>query len=292
MSQTFHFISGLPRSGSTLLAAILRQNPRFHAGMSSPVGGLMLGMLNQFSSGTELAPLVNHDQRRRLLQGLFNAYYQDQQDKSVVFDTNRLWCARLPAVLDMFPQAKVIACVRNVSWIMDSIERLYRANPYENTRLFNTDSERNTVSSRVETLAQGDRLVGFAWSALKEAYYGEQADSLLLVDYEHLSRTPEKVLPLVYKFIGEEPFAHDYERVEYDHPEFDANLGLSGLHRIRPKVAPNLRNTILPPDLFERYEKLSFWNDPRASRAHVIRVTSAQETTIKSDTTQSAKEPA
>ncbi|MBU0835751.1 MAG: sulfotransferase, partial [Gammaproteobacteria bacterium] len=28
----YHFISGLPRSGSTLLAALLRQNPRFHAG--------------------------------------------------------------------------------------------------------------------------------------------------------------------------------------------------------------------------------------------------------------------
>lgn len=25
----YHFISGLPRSGSTLLAAILRQNPRY-----------------------------------------------------------------------------------------------------------------------------------------------------------------------------------------------------------------------------------------------------------------------
>jgi sulfotransferase len=292
MSPNFHFISGLPRSGSTLLAAILRQNPRFHAGMSSPVGGLMLGMLNQFSAGSELAPLVNHAQRRRLLQGVFNSYYHDQSDKSVVFDTNRLWCARLPAVLDMFPQAKVIACVRNVAWIMDSIERLYRADPYENTRLFNSDSERSTVSSRVETLALGDRLVGFAWSALKEAYYGEQADSLLLVDYEHLSRTPEKVLPLIYKFIGEEPYPHDYERVEYDHPEFDANLGLRGLHRIRPKVAPNLRTTILPPDLFERYEKLSFWNDPRGSRAHVIRVTSAQEASIKTDTPVSAKEPA
>jgi len=36
-SKTFHFISGLPRSGSTLLSAILRQNPRFYAGMTSPV---------------------------------------------------------------------------------------------------------------------------------------------------------------------------------------------------------------------------------------------------------------
>ncbi|MEZ2280070.1 MAG: sulfotransferase [Microcoleus sp.] len=34
-----HFISGLPRSGSTLLAALLRQNPRFHSAMTSPIGG-------------------------------------------------------------------------------------------------------------------------------------------------------------------------------------------------------------------------------------------------------------
>jgi Sulfotransferase family len=37
---SMHFISGLPRSGSTLLAALLRQNPRFEAGMSGPLAGL------------------------------------------------------------------------------------------------------------------------------------------------------------------------------------------------------------------------------------------------------------
>ena len=36
-SPKLHFISGLPRSGSTLLAGILRQNPRFHAAMTGPV---------------------------------------------------------------------------------------------------------------------------------------------------------------------------------------------------------------------------------------------------------------
>lgn len=34
-----HFRSGLPRSGSTWLAALLRQNPHFNAAMTSPVGG-------------------------------------------------------------------------------------------------------------------------------------------------------------------------------------------------------------------------------------------------------------
>jgi len=48
-----HFISGLPRSGSTLLAALLRQNPRFQAGMSGPLAGLFGALLGQMSARTD-----------------------------------------------------------------------------------------------------------------------------------------------------------------------------------------------------------------------------------------------
>lgn len=271
-ARRHHFISGLPRSGSTLLAALLRQNPRFHAGMSSPVATLFTNMLQQFAAGTEFGSVITQEQRRRLVRGLFDSYYADQADKDVVFDTNRLWCARMPALMDQFPDAKVIACVRNVAWVMDSMERRYRANPYELTRLFNDENERATVFSRVETLAQRNRLVGFPWSALKEAFYGEQASSLLIVEYDLLAQAPQKVLPLIYQFIGEEPFEHDYEHVQFDAPEFDAPLGVHGLHKVRPEVRLEPRTTLLPPDLFEQYAALSFWKDPKGSRAHLITV--------------------
>ncbi len=51
-SRKFHFISGLPRSGSTLTSALLRQNPRFHAGMSGPVAGLFENVIAQVSAGS------------------------------------------------------------------------------------------------------------------------------------------------------------------------------------------------------------------------------------------------
>ena len=270
----YHFISGLPRSGSTLLAAILRQNPRFHAGMTSPVGTLYSGMLQQFGAGSEFGPVVTTEQRRRLVRGLFDSYYADHSDKEVIFDTNRIWCSQMPVLADQFPDSKVIACVRNVAWVMDSIERRYRSNPYEITRLFNDDTERNTVYSRVDTLAQRNRLVGFPWAALKEAFYGEQAASLLLVEYDLLANAPQKVLPLIYRFLGETPFEHDFENIHYDAPAFDAQLGMSGLHKVRSKVSFETRNTILPPDLFEQYAKLSFWKDNSGSLANVITVSS------------------
>ncbi|WP_454838631.1 sulfotransferase family protein [Pseudomonas hormoni] len=270
--HTFHFISGLPRSGSTLLSAILLQNPRFHAGMTSPVGALFSGVLEQCSAGSEFGAVINTDMRRRLLRGLFDSYYADKADKPVVFDTNRLWSSRLPAISDLFPQARVIACVRNVAWVMDSIERLYRANPFENTKLFGDAVERNTVYSRCETLAQRNRLVGFAWAALKEAYYGEHADSLLIVDYDLLTQAPDRVMRLVYDFIGEPWFEHDFDNLAYDAPEFDQALGVSGLHKVKPKVELQSRRTILPPDLFKQYAELSFWLDGSASAANVIRM--------------------
>ena len=266
----YHFITGLPRSGSTLLSALLLQNPRFHASMTSPVGGLVQGMLKQLGAGSEFGPVVTTEQRRRLVRGLFDSYYADQADKQVVFDTNRGWSAQMPALMDLFPGAKLIACVRNVAWVMDSIERRYRANPYEITRLFSDDTERNTVYSRVDTLAQRNRMVGYPWTALKEAFYGEHASSLLLVDYELLAQAPGKVLPLIYQFLGEPEYAHNFEQVKYEAPEFDEALGLHGLHQVRPRVGLQPRQTILPPDLFEQYSKLSFWQDGANSRANVI----------------------
>lgn len=270
-SPRYHFISGLPRSGSTLLSALLLQNPRFHAGMTSPVGGLFRTMLNQLGAGSEFGPVVTKEQRRRLARGLFDSYYAEEaRSKEVIFDTNRMWSAQMPALMDLFPGAKLIACVRNVAWVMDSIERRYRANPYEITRLFNDDTERNTVYSRVETLAQRNRMVGYPWTALKEAFYGEHASSLLLVDYDLLAQAPQKVLSLIYQFLGEPEYAHNFEQVKYDAPEFDEALGLHGLHQVRPQVGLQQRETILPPDLFEQFCKLSFWQDQAHSKANVI----------------------
>ena len=266
----YHFISGLPRSGSTLLAAILRQNPRFQAGISSPVGAFVNSILTQVSAGSEFATQVDNAQRKDLLTGLFDSYYRQDCDKGVIFDTNRMWCAKLSTLLDLFPDAKVIACVRNVAWVMDSIERQYRSNPYENTKLFGNNMGRSTVYQRLEGLAQHDQLVGFAWAALREAFYGEHAKSILVIDYDLLTQAPEKVIGLLYDFIGEPRFAHDFEQVAYDAPDFDLQLGLPGLHRVRPKVEFAQRRTIIPPDLFEKFSKMTFWSDPSGSAANVI----------------------
>ncbi|MEO1249050.1 MAG: sulfotransferase [Pseudomonadota bacterium] len=269
MTHKFHFISGLPRSGSTMLAALLRQNPKFHASMSGPVASLFDGIVAQVSAGSELSTMVSEEQRARILKWVFHAYYADRQEE-VIFDTNRAWTAKMPALMQLFPEAKLICCVRDIAWIMDSMERQFRRNAFENTRLFNTPGERATVYTRLEALANANRLVGFPYHALREACWGEHAEQLIIIDYDLMVARPAEVIPLIYQFLGEEPFEHDFENVDYDEPEFDSQLGVSGLHKVHAKVAPRPRQTILPPDLFERYSNMAFWRDLQNCKAFRI----------------------
>ncbi|MEB8385636.1 sulfotransferase [Rhodobacteraceae bacterium KMM 6894] len=259
----------MPRSGSTLTAGILRQNPRFYAGMTSPVAGLFDSLIAQVSAGSEMSSMVNEAQRKRFLSGLFDSYYADI-DQPVIFDTNRAWTAQLPALMQLYPDSKVICLVRDVSWIMDSLERQFRQNAFEHTTLFNSPAERSTVYTRVEALAGANRLIGYPWHALREACYSEFADRLVVVEYDLITQRPRDVFKLIYEFLEEDPFDHDFDAVDYDAPEFDAQLGLSGLHKVHKKVAPRPRQTILPPDLFERYAQLSFWRDLPNSKAFRI----------------------
>ncbi len=264
MQNGVHFISGLPRSGSTLLAAILRQNPRFHSAMSSPVGSLFMAMQGATSRRNETAVFIDEAQKIELLKAIFDAYYHAIHPDKVVFDTNRAWCAKLPALVRLFPEAKIICCVRHVSWIMDSIERIIRQNPFELSGIFGFEPS-NTVYTRVNRLATSDGMVGFAIDALREAYFGEHASRLIVIGYEALARNPKDTMRQVYKFLGEEWFEHDFDNVEYEAQEFDVALGTPNLHTVRRKVEWIERKTVLPPELFQRFTNDGFWAIPEAN---------------------------
>jgi sulfotransferase len=261
LKSDIHFISGLPRAGSTLLSAILRQNPRFHAGMTGPVGSLVESMLRAMSMSNETAIFISDAQREALLRAIFATFYADVPAGDVVFDTNRLWCTKLPLLTELFPKARVVCCVRDVPWIFDSFERLIRKNKFQPSGIFGFEPG-GTVYSRVEGLGAAGGMVGYAWNALHEAWCGEHSDRLLLVTYETLTSRPKEAIAAVYDFIGETTFAHDFDNIEFDAAEFDRRLGTPGLHSVGRTVTPPERKMILPPQLVRKYEHDAFWRDP------------------------------
>lgn len=261
--KRFHFISGLPRSGSTLLSAILNQNPRFHAGVTSPVWSLVSTVLPKMGGGSEFASFFDIDRRRAILRGLFDRYYGDRPEP-VIVDTNRTWTSRLPLLLDLFPEARCICLVRSVPEILESFDRIIRRNPLQVPRGTGVGAGQ-TVYSRVETMMNSESgVVGLAWSSLRDAWFGENASRLTVISYQRLTSDPAGAMMALYAALDEQPFAHDFDNIAYAQDEYDASLGMPGLHAVRPQVGAKTHAPTLPPDLIARYAETNFWDRPRS----------------------------
>ena len=255
--KKYHFISGLPRSGSTLLSTILRQNPRFEASISGPLGRFTRSIIQESTSQGGYRVECPPEKRKKLIAGLFDNYYDDPS-KEVAFNTNRGWGVMLHTLKDLFPESKVIMCVRELGWILDSFESLLRKNPYTNPAVF-SPQENVSVYSRCETLMHPTRPVGYAYNAVKQALAGEHRKSILIVEYDDLARAPEGIMRSIYSFINEPYFPHDFDNCEASYDEFDEELQIPGLHRTRKKVEFLKRETILPPDIWHKLKGAEVW---------------------------------
>jgi sulfotransferase len=236
--------------------------------MSGPVGGIIDTVLTAMSDRNEYSVFITDEQRQRIVRGIFENYYGDEFKTKVIFDTNRLWCARLHQLNLLFPQSKVIACVRNVPWIFDSIEKLVRSNVFRPSSIFDYNFT-GTVYSRADQLASGSGMVGFAHNALKQAFYSNEATNLMLLRYETLVSRPEEAIAAVYDFIDEDAYPHDFNNVSYEAEEFDHKAGTPGMHVVRKQIEECVRPSILPPDLFNRFESESFWLEPQQNLRNV-----------------------
>ena len=264
--RRYFFLSGLPRSGSTLLGAILRQNPQVRAGMSSPVFSLVNALLPKLSGANEFGTMFSDAERAAILRGLFDSYYA-AHPQSAIFDTNRSWTQKLPVLLELFPDARLVCLVRPLGEILQSFEHQYLRNPLQLSQIIGHDPD-TTVYVRTERLMFANGLVGLALNGLKEAFYGAASERLMLVSYAALVTSPGEVLPAIYRFCGLEPFAHDFGSVAFSAGEFDAKLAAPGLHDVRPTVGAVRAPDTLPPDLVGRFAGAPFWQTDRAlSRA-------------------------
>ena len=257
--QQFHFIAGMNRSGSTMLTAILRQNPRFHSRITSPVHTLFRTLHRHMGVESDYHLMLTDQQRLAVLRGVILNYYADV-DKPVIFDLHKWWSARMAFLAMAFPEAKVLCPMRDPCWCIDSYERIFQSYPLHASRAFSSEQARN-VYTRVESLVSSTGPIGLPYNNMQEAFYGPWRNRLIIIDYEDMCREPEQTMAGVYQQLEMEPFPHDFTTLAIPDEErlpFDWVFGMP-MHRIRPRVEWAPRATILPPDIFGRFQNREFW---------------------------------
>jgi sulfotransferase len=261
MPKTIHFISGLPRSGSTLLCNILAQNPEFHTTPTSACHEALFVLRNSWNEWIEHKAAkslsATHNQQR-VLSSVLNSYHDT--DKPVIFDKGRGWLSLLElAELALGQQAKVLVPVRSIPSICASFEKLHRkaaAYKADDGNYF----QAQTTEGRVNHMLEGDQPVGLAYNRLRDALQRGFVDRLFFVEFDYLTHRPQETMEAIYKFLDLPLFDHDFDNVEQVTYEDDSIHGLD-LHTIRKSVRPVLDDSIevLGADLHKRLSGSEFW---------------------------------
>lgn len=259
--HNYFFISGLPRSGSTLLSAILKQNPDIYADIASPILAMLKASLYTLTT-SENNFSVNEEKRKNLLLGLIDGYYKDI-NKKIIVDSCRSWTANTNLLKTLFPETKIICCVRDVGWILDSFERIYA----KNSLYYNTSFDTETVQS-VFTRCDSHMDVKKHGTVIKPMYHlmeglAANPDMIMLVEYNDLCKNPHNTMMKIYNFIGLPDYKHDFNNLEYKNEIFDTALNLKDLHTIKTNVEYKERNTILPESIWDKYCNKEFWRNTK-----------------------------
>ena len=237
MNKSVYFISGLPRSGSTLLSAILNQNPRFYSGPSSPVITLMKCIANFFNTEKLCLAYPKVAQAEMYIGDLIKYYYAEVKQE-VIFDKSRIWTSNIESIEYYFKiKPKIICMVRNIDEIYMSIK--------------------NTKADLIdELLSPNDTLLLKPYNCLKEAF-NNYRNYLHIVEYNDLVDKPKEVMQNIYKFLGEEYYEHTFYNIEQKYKEDDINVYGIDLHTIRPDIS---KSTTKPTkDIINRCKGMEFW---------------------------------
>lgn len=246
------FMAGLPRSGTTLLSAILSQNDAVYLSPQSDLAEHLRVIHQHQGEDVQLGVLTG--QHDALLRGAPAAFYSDLADRTVI-DKSRRWGAPyylrlLEHVLGEPP--RILSPVRPLSEIVASFVRKAQENPetnYIDRQMLAEDFlpywRKPLDDARVDWLLQPGGMLDTAMLSVSSAYREETAHLFHVFTYADLVAEPGKTLDGIYDFLGVERFPHDFTEIPAAEPHADAEvLGVPDLHTVRPTLAA----TAPPPE--------------------------------------------
>ena len=269
MNHTYFFMGGLARSGSTLLTAILHQNPNIYVSEQSPVCDLTYKLNVLFEENTFYKACPNVDVRTNVVRSLIDNYYYNRPEP-IIIDKFRSWGTQynLSMIQALYTEdAKIICPVRDIIEIFASNLVLIKKNKtksYIDRMLEERDIDLSD-ENRCEFIFDGtDGGLKHQFLALEQCMNKEKRECFHLIEYNDLVDNPQEVLYDLYDFLNIGRYQHNYDSIKYEVKSRDAvYYGMPGLHDVRESISKTSVNPedIVPPSIIKKYRDIEFWRD-------------------------------
>lgn len=238
------FLSGLPRSGSTVLGAILGQNPDVTVTPTSPFLDLLCYTNQALNKVDEQYTFDLDVVSKNVYRSVFEGFYKNITTKYII-DKHRGHPRNVvPWRTLLGVEPKIICTVRPVADVLASYLKLIECSPNNNfvDDFLRQHNKQINISNRAKCL--WDEYVSDPYQSMQVGLR-DHRECLHIVEYDDLINDPEAVLTGIYRFLGLEPHCHNTNEIDNAcAEEKDRAWGLDNLHTIRPQ----LRKTSTPAE--------------------------------------------
>jgi sulfotransferase len=256
-------MGGLPRSGSTLLTAILNQHPEVYSSPQSDLINMYFSLQNEIYNSESWKSNLMVQGYQNTLDSLGNVLYSHIK-KPIIIDKNRAWGTPgnqfVAEVLNKKP--KTILMLRPISEVLSSFVKLAEKNPnnFIDDNITRQDfyvkyyKEKNDVRCDYLMRSNGE----IDQSLLAIATLLTKPESCHLVWYDNFITNPQKTLSGIYQFLEIQDFKHNFSHIkQLDKHNDDLVFGIKDLHTISSSIKPSkTTETILSSYVLSKYKNV------------------------------------
>lgn len=238
------FMSGLQRSGSTVLSCILNQNTSIHATSTSPLLDVLYTSCCKLDECQYQYTFDFNAIRGNLTKGIINSFHKNI-DRQYVIDKHRGWVSTIPLLREEYEDPKILCTIRPIPEILSSFITLIEKNKSLNNdadKFLRSKGMPITINNRCDYFFQN--FVKFHLDIINETIKNYR-ENIHLIEYSNLIMHPQSELRNIYSYLNIDYFDHDFDFIENTcKEEKDLAWGIENLHVIRNK----LQKTSTPPE--------------------------------------------
>ena len=237
--QQLHYCLGLPRTCSSVIMNILNENPRIFTTGTCCMPYFIEACQQRSGEVSEFIALdkdvLNKSYINFLRQGM-RGWFEAMTDKPIVFSKSRIWSEWFPTTFAIDPNSKYLVILRDLRDIICSFESLVWKYPHVNTlKILNEPFEKRMELYCTDTFSNIGRPLQNLPHVAEVAQ--KNPNNFFLLRHEDFNEKPRETLQMIYQWLGEPNFEHDFDNIpKPDYYEHDTVYRSLVNHKTRTKL--------------------------------------------------------
>ena len=255
-NRKLFFLIALPRSGNTLFASIMNQNPEIATTANSVTLEIMKNLYLIKTTDT-FKNFPDHKSLDNILDNVFNLYYKDWPQRVIIDRAPVMTEENFELIQKHFkPRFKCIILLRDLMDVLASYMQWYTENPNSFVNKFNLETD----EQKLLMLMNDEGAIVESLKAIKNSY--NYPDICYHVRYDDIVINPEQEFKKIYDFIGEPYFNHRFnnlDQIKINGLSYDDRVMGDNMHKLFDGPVRKVYNPYIekiPKRIRERYEHI------------------------------------